>query len=330
MVATISSRDLLEQTEQRVVGRLDSLVLSGSVFVEQQAALYCEDECGQGPRLVVAGPAVPQGALETWEPVVDRGPGGEAGEAPGLLDSERVDLGEEPQVGLELRCLHQVPERSQQVGHGAVVTGFEPVAEQGKLLGAGIVDPCRDQLVLGAEVVHQHPRARSEFAGQLAQVGGAHSHPQQIVAGSGYQLSSACFVTWPCHSCNTITETPSDGEILLSAKHDLIHTCYAAFNARDIDAALEGLHRDVDWPNAIDGVRLHGHDEVREYWKRQFQTIDPRVDPQMISEDEQGRFVVDVHQVVRDLDGGVIADQHVQHVYTVSTGLIARMDIEAD
>lgn len=37
--------------------------------------------------------------------------------------------------------------------------------------------------------------------------------------------------------------------------------------------------------------------------------------------------MVDVHQVVRDLRGDVIADQHVQHVYTISAGLIARMDI---
>jgi hypothetical protein len=28
--------------------------------------------------------------------------------------------------------------------------------------------------------------------------------------------------------------------------------------------------------------------------------------------------MVNVHQVVRDLNGGVIADQHVQHVYTIS------------
>jgi hypothetical protein len=114
----------------------------------------------------------------------------------------------------------------------------------------------------------------------------------------------------------------------LSAQHDLIRRCYAAFNARDIDAALEDVRPDVDWPNAIDGGRLHGHDEVRAYWTRQFATIAPHVEPQALSDDEQGRTVVDVHQVVRDLDGNVLADQHVQHVYTVSAGLIARMDIE--
>jgi hypothetical protein len=113
----------------------------------------------------------------------------------------------------------------------------------------------------------------------------------------------------------------------MSRHQELIRACYAAFNVRDLDAALAGLHADVDWPNAIDGGRLRGREEVREYWSRQFETIDPRVEPQAFSEDELGRIVVDVHQIVRDLDGGVIADQNVQHIYTFSAGLIARMDI---
>jgi hypothetical protein len=113
----------------------------------------------------------------------------------------------------------------------------------------------------------------------------------------------------------------------LSSQHSQIRRCYAAFNARDLDAALEGVHPDADWPNAIAGGRVHGHEEIRAYWRRQFETIDPYVEPQAFSEDEQGRIVVDVHQVVRDLAGSVIADQQVQHVYTISAGLIARMDI---
>jgi hypothetical protein len=116
----------------------------------------------------------------------------------------------------------------------------------------------------------------------------------------------------------------------VSDPHELIRDSYAAFNARDLDAALDNLHPEVDWPNAIDGGRLRGHDAVREYWRRQFETIDPRVEPEAISADEQGRFVVDVHQVVRGLDGGVIADQRVQHVYTVRAGLIMRMDIRQE
>jgi hypothetical protein len=111
------------------------------------------------------------------------------------------------------------------------------------------------------------------------------------------------------------------------ARHDLIRAAYAAFNARDLETALAGLHPHVDWPNAIDGGRVRGHAQVRAYWTRQFKTIDPRVEPQGFSEDHQGQIVVDVHQVVRDLDGGVIADQYLQHLYTIKAGLIARMDI---
>jgi hypothetical protein len=113
----------------------------------------------------------------------------------------------------------------------------------------------------------------------------------------------------------------------MSSYQDLIRACYAAFNARDLDGALAGVNADVDWPNAVDGGRVRGREKVREYWSRQFETIDPCVEPQAFSEDELGRIVVDVHQIVRDLDGGVIADQNVQHIYTIGAGLIARMDI---
>jgi ketosteroid isomerase-like protein len=44
---------------------------------------------------------------------------------------------------------------------------------------------------------------------------------------------------------------------------ELLRRAYAAFNARDLDGALVLMHPDVDWPNAIDGGRVHGHDEVR-------------------------------------------------------------------
>jgi hypothetical protein len=117
------------------------------------------------------------------------------------------------------------------------------------------------------------------------------------------------------------------GPRLKGAQRNLIRGSYAAFNARDLDTALASLDPDVDWPNAIDGGRVRGHRQVRAYWTRQFETIDPHVEPQEFSEDDQGRIVVDVHQVVRALDGAVIAEERVQHVYTIRAGLIARMDI---
>src|SRR5215208_2158743 len=97
--------------------------------------------------------------------------------------------------------------------------------------------------------------------------------------------------------------------------HTLLRRTYAAFNARDVDAVLATMHPDVDWPNAWEGGRLTGQAEVRDYWARQFREIIPHVDPEGFSDEPDGRVVVDVHQVVRDRQGNLLADRRVQHVY---------------
>ena len=114
----------------------------------------------------------------------------------------------------------------------------------------------------------------------------------------------------------------------MQSPHDLITIAYAAFNRRDIDAVLALMRPDVDWPNGMDGTRVHGRDKVRDYWTRQWATIDPRVDPVSIKQDERDNTIVEVHQVVRDLDGKLLVDQIVQHVYVIRDGLIVRMDIQ--
>jgi hypothetical protein len=102
---------------------------------------------------------------------------------------------------------------------------------------------------------------------------------------------------------------------------------YKAFNDRDIDAVLATMHRDVDWPNGMEGGRVHGHEGVRAYWTRQWSMINPKVYPVNVSEDELGRIVVDVHQLVRNLEGIVVLDQMVRHVYVMESGLIKSMEI---
>jgi ketosteroid isomerase-like protein len=111
-------------------------------------------------------------------------------------------------------------------------------------------------------------------------------------------------------------------------ERDLLSATYRAFNARDIDAVLAVMHPDVDWPNGMEGGRVHGHAAVREYWRRQWAMIDPHVEPQRFGSDGTGRVVVDVHQLVRDLAGKVVADQIVQHVYLIEDGLIRSMEIK--
>jgi hypothetical protein len=107
----------------------------------------------------------------------------------------------------------------------------------------------------------------------------------------------------------------------------LLRDLYTAFNARDVDSVVSALDLDVDWPNAFEGGRVVGRDDVRAYWRRQFGQIDPRVEPRRFADAGDGRVAVAVHQVVRGLDGTVLADREVTHVYSFRDGLIARMDV---
>jgi len=113
----------------------------------------------------------------------------------------------------------------------------------------------------------------------------------------------------------------------MSADRKLLEQAYAAFNARDIDAALATMHPDVIWPNGMEGGFVYGHDAVREYWVKQWAMFDPHVDPLAFKTAADGRVVVDAHQIVRDLTGKVIGDYMVQHVYTLEDGLVTRMEI---
>jgi ketosteroid isomerase-like protein len=116
-------------------------------------------------------------------------------------------------------------------------------------------------------------------------------------------------------------------DVAIAMEQDLLRRAYAAFNDRDIDAAIALMHANVEWPNGMEGGYVHGHDGVRGYWTRQLALIDPHVEPRRFSRDDRGRIVVEVHQVVRDLAGAVLKDQTVRHVYAIEGGLIRHMEI---
>jgi ketosteroid isomerase-like protein len=108
----------------------------------------------------------------------------------------------------------------------------------------------------------------------------------------------------------------------------LLRSAYVVFNARDVDAALELMHPDVDWPNAWEGGRAVGHAAVRDYWTRQFAEISSKVEPQRFTEEPDGSVTVDVHQVVHDAHTGEpISETDVRHSFWLRDGLIARMDV---
>jgi hypothetical protein len=107
----------------------------------------------------------------------------------------------------------------------------------------------------------------------------------------------------------------------------IIEQAYVAFNHRNIDAALALMTEDVSWPKASEGGKVIGKEEIRAYWTRQWAEFDPRVEPLSITEDAEGKVRVRVHQLVKSLQGDVLADSEVLHVFTMKSGLIAAMDI---
>ena len=117
------------------------------------------------------------------------------------------------------------------------------------------------------------------------------------------------------------------GQAPAVAHEDLLQSAYDAFNERDLDFLLLLLHPDVDWSNGMEGGRVRGHEGVREYWTRQWDLIDPIVKPQRFELLPDGRILAHVHQVVRDLEGNVILDQMIQHIYLLDGAQIVSMEI---
>jgi ketosteroid isomerase-like protein len=108
---------------------------------------------------------------------------------------------------------------------------------------------------------------------------------------------------------------------------ELLKRLYAKFNARDMESVLACMHEDVIWANGMEGGHVHGHHGVRDYWTRQWATIDPHVEPVEFADGPEGELIVEAHTVVRDLNGGLIADRMVRHLFRIENGLVKRFDI---
>jgi len=120
---------------------------------------------------------------------------------------------------------------------------------------------------------------------------------------------------------------PHPAQQLLPQTAALLRAAYAAFNTRDIDAALVLMTHDVAWPRAFKGGYVRGHDEVRAYWSEQWREIDPHVEPLAFLREDTGQILVTVRQVVRGLAGSVLADERVGHRFSIADGLIRQMDV---
>ena len=113
----------------------------------------------------------------------------------------------------------------------------------------------------------------------------------------------------------------------MSDEVELLKRVYDRFNARDMETVLAAMHEDVIWANGMEGGQVRGRNEVRSYWTRQWAMIDPHVEPVAFADGPDGEVIVEVHQVVRDLNGNLLADKMVGHVFRIEDGFVKRFDI---
>lgn len=111
-------------------------------------------------------------------------------------------------------------------------------------------------------------------------------------------------------------------------KHkEFLQNLYDAFNKREIETIISLMTPNVKWANGQNGGFVHGRDAVREYWINQFKEIQPELETLKFETDEKNRNIVTVHQIIKDLQGNVLADMTVRQIFTIEGGLISLYEI---
>ncbi len=113
----------------------------------------------------------------------------------------------------------------------------------------------------------------------------------------------------------------------MSANTEFLQNLYDAFNKREIETIIAAMHPNVKWANGLEGGFVHGRDAVREYWTNQFKAIQPELETLKFETDKNNRSVVTVHQIIKDLDGNVLADAEVRQTFSIEDGLISLYEI---
>ena len=113
----------------------------------------------------------------------------------------------------------------------------------------------------------------------------------------------------------------------MSPNQQFLQNLYHAFNKREIETIISLMRPDVKWANGLEGGFVYGRDAVREYWTNQFKDIQPELETLKFETDENNRNIVTVHQIIRDLQGNLLADATVQQIFTIENGLISLYEI---
>jgi ketosteroid isomerase-like protein len=113
----------------------------------------------------------------------------------------------------------------------------------------------------------------------------------------------------------------------MNSNQQFLQNLYDAFNKREIEKIISLMRPDVKWANGLEGGFVHGRDAVREYWTAQFKNIQPELETLKFETDENNRNIVTVHQIIKDLQGNVLADVTVHQIFTIEDDLISLYEI---
>ncbi len=113
----------------------------------------------------------------------------------------------------------------------------------------------------------------------------------------------------------------------MSSNQQFLQNLYEAFNKGEIETIISVMHPDVKWANGVEGGFVYGRDAVREYWTNQYKVIQVQLETLKFETDENNRNVVTVHQIVRDLQGNLLADATIEQIFTIENSLISLYEI---
>ena len=113
----------------------------------------------------------------------------------------------------------------------------------------------------------------------------------------------------------------------MNPNQQFLQNLYDAFNKREIETIISCMRPDVKWANGLEGGFVYGRDDVREYWTEQFKNIQPQLEALNFETDATGRTIVTVHQIIRDLQGNLLADTTVRQIFTIDQAQITLYEI---
>ena len=113
----------------------------------------------------------------------------------------------------------------------------------------------------------------------------------------------------------------------MSSNRQFLQNLYDAFNNGEIETIISVMHPDVKWANGVEGGFVYGRDAVREYWTNQYKVIQVQLETLKFETDENNRNVVTVHQIIKDLQGNLLADATIQQIFTIEDGSISLYEI---